>query len=114
MDSLFHIKIGLKVLLTNFKTILPKTCTIRVRETLKISKIKVKLVKHAKNTPITKNLPKRFLNNVAGDKCYFIPNGTKQFIQADINCKQQNGDLASIANAFDNNALRGKNCGCIS
>ena len=46
--------------------------------------------------------------NVSKDKCYFIPHSTKQFIQAEMNCKQQNGDLASIANAFDNNALRGK------
>ena len=39
----------------------------------------------------------------------------KQFIQAEINCKQQNGDLASnLANTFDNNALRDKNYGCTS
>jgi hypothetical protein len=31
--------------------------------------------------------------NVAGDKCYFIPNGSIEFILAEINCKQQNGDL---------------------
>jgi hypothetical protein len=46
--------------------------------------------------------------NVAGDKCYFIPNGTIEFVLAEINCKQQNGDLASISNAFDNMALTGK------
>ncbi len=34
--------------------------------------------------------------NVAKDKCYFVPNGTKQFIQVEINCRQQNSDLASI------------------
>jgi len=49
--------------------------------------------------------------NVAGDKCYFIPNGAKQFILAELDCKQQNGDLVSISNAFDNMALTGKTMG---
>ena len=52
--------------------------------------------------------------NVAKDKCYFIPKDSKQFILAEISCQNQNGNLASISNAFDNNALRGKNYGCIS
>ena len=49
--------------------------------------------------------------NVAGDKCYFIPNDSENFILAEMNCQEQNGDLASISNAFDNNALTGKNYG---
>ena len=53
--------------------------------------------------------PNGTFSNVAGDKCYFIPNGTTEFILAEINCKKQKGDLASISNAFDNMALTGKN-----
>jgi hypothetical protein len=40
--------------------------------------------------------------NESGGKCYFIPNDSSQFIPAEINCQEQNGDLASISNAFDN------------
>ena len=58
--------------------------------------------------------PKGTFPNIAGNKCYFIPNDTKQFILAELDCKKQNGDLASISNAFDNMALTGKNYGWIS
>jgi hypothetical protein len=60
---------------------------------------------------ISADCPNGTFSSAAGDKCYFIPNGTKQFILAELNCKQQNGDLASISNAFDNMALTGKNYG---
>ena len=52
--------------------------------------------------------------NASGGKCYFIPNDSENFILAEMNCQEQNGDLASISNAFDNNALRGKNYGWIT
>ena len=63
---------------------------------------------------IDASCPNGTFPNVAGDKCYFIPNGAKQFILAELNCKQQNGDLASISNVFDNMDLTGKNYGWIS
>jgi hypothetical protein len=58
--------------------------------------------------------PNGTFSNVAGDKCYFILNDTQQFISAEMNCQDQNGDLASILNALDNMNLTGKNYGWIS
>ena len=52
--------------------------------------------------------------NASGGKCYFISNDSSQFISAEISCQEQNGELASISNAFDNNDLTGKNYGWIS
>ena len=52
--------------------------------------------------------------NVAKNKCYFIPKDSKQFLLAEISCKNQNGNLASISNVFDNMDLTGKNRGCVS
>ena len=49
--------------------------------------------------------------NVAGDKCYFILKDSRQFIQAEMNCIDQNANLASISNAFDNMNLTGNNYG---
>ena len=58
--------------------------------------------------------PNGTLSNFAGDKCYFISKNVMKFSLAETSCQDQNGNLASISNAFDNNALRGKNYGCIS
>ena len=43
-----------------------------------------------------------------GDKCYFIPKDSKPFLLAKTSCQNQNGNLASISNAFDNADLTGK------
>ena len=51
--------------------------------------------------------------NASGGKCYFIPHDSENFILAEMNCQEQNGDLASISNAFDNTILTGKNYGWI-
>ena len=51
--------------------------------------------------------------NVEKNKCYFIPKDSENFILAEMNCQEQNGDLASISNAFDNSDLTGINYGWI-
>ena len=63
---------------------------------------------------IDASCPNGTFPNVAQDKCYFIPNDSENFILAEMNCQEQNGDLASISNAFDNTILTGKNYGWIS
>ena len=52
--------------------------------------------------------------NASGGKCYFIPNDSENFILAEMNCQEQNGDLASVSSAFDNMNLTGNNYGWIS
>ena len=60
---------------------------------------------------ISADCPNGTFSSAAGDKCYFIPKDSRQFIQAEMNCIDRNANLASISNAFDNMNLTGNNYG---
>ena len=55
--------------------------------------------------------PNGTFSNFAGDKCYFISKDFTQFLMAKTSCQNQNGNLASISDSYDNFYLRGKNYG---
>lgn len=53
--------------------------------------------------------PDNTFSNTKGDKCFFVPNDTKAFTSAEINCINSHGvGLASVSSAFDNMKLTGK------
>ena len=60
---------------------------------------------------ISSYCPNDTFSSAADDKCYFIPRDSVQFKLAEMNCIDQNANLASISNAFDNMNLTGKNYG---
>ena len=60
---------------------------------------------------ISADCPNGTFSSATGDKCYFIPNNYVQFKLAEMNCIDQNANLASISNAFDNMNLTGNNYG---
>jgi hypothetical protein len=60
---------------------------------------------------ISANCPDGTFSSATGNKCYFIPKGSEQFMWAEMNCIDQNANLASISNVFDNMNLTGKNYG---
>lgn len=57
--------------------------------------------------------PNGTFSNLSGDRCYFVKNGTDNFMGAEQMCNVQNGHLVSIQSAFENNFLVCKFCGLI-
>jgi len=47
-------------------------------------------------------------------RCYFIPKDSNQSSSAETSCQDQNGNLASISDYYDNKYLKGKNYEWIS
>ena len=63
---------------------------------------------------IDASCPNGTFSNDAGNRCYFIPKDSTQFLLAGTSCQNQNGNLASISDSFENAYLQGKNYGWIS
>ena len=76
-----------------------------------LSEMKYFLLFFAFAYEICAECPNGTFPNYAKNKCYFIPKDSNTSILAETSCQNQNGNLASISNAFDNADLTGKHYG---